>query len=200
MKLIFARHGETEANLADQFQGRIDTPLTEKGQQQATNLGKFLLHVSIDEVILSPLPRVKATYDIATAKRVIPTSIDERLIEICYGDWEGVSRAELDQEILKQRNDHRFTYIYPGTYNNIPGESYAIQYELRMKSFLEDLVSQNSEKTFLIISHQGPLLSVKKFFSKLTDEETGKVKTLNNEIYIVDVHSRSDHKLTSVTL
>jgi broad specificity phosphatase PhoE len=188
MKLIFARHGETEANLADQFQGRIDTPLTEKGQQQATNLGKFLLHVSIDEVILSPLPRVKATYDIATAKRVIPTSIDERLIEICYGDWEGVSRAELDQEILKQRNDHRFTYIYPGTYNNIPGES------------LEDLVSQNSEKTFLIISHQGPLLSVKKFFSKLTDEETGKVKTLNNEIYIVDVHSRSDHKLTSVTL
>jgi broad specificity phosphatase PhoE len=200
MTLIFARHGQTEANLADQFQGRLDTPLSETGRLQAEELGKFLTTKTIDTCILSPLPRVKMTYDIATNNITIPTTIDERLIEICYGEWEGKTRAELDQTILQERNDHRFTFEYPGIYNGIAGESYAIQYETRMKSFLQEIVLQDSKKTILVISHQGPLLSVKKFFDKLPDDEVGKVKTPNNELYIIEVHSPDNYRLESITL
>ncbi len=56
MKLILVRHGETEENVKHVLQGKSGGKLTEKGIEQAKNLGKHLKeNHKIDMVFCSPL-------------------------------------------------------------------------------------------------------------------------------------------------
>ena len=55
--LYFARHGQTVWNVENKICGATDIELTEKGHQQAIELGNKILHdnYSIDEILYSPL-------------------------------------------------------------------------------------------------------------------------------------------------
>lgn len=61
MKLYVARHGETEWNRLNKVCGRTDSPLTDKGLQQAQLLAERLDSCSIDVIIASPLSRAQET-------------------------------------------------------------------------------------------------------------------------------------------
>jgi probable phosphoglycerate mutase len=99
--LYFARHGETEANASGRLQGHTrDTPLTAKGEDQARDVGKALLKYVRDPLdwVCSPLPRARATMEIARAAYGLRPGgyrIDDRLIEINMGNWEGLTRDEV---------------------------------------------------------------------------------------------------------
>ena len=53
----FVRHGESEANRDRVFSGRRDSPLTERGRQQAVALADALEDVAFDRVVATPLSR-----------------------------------------------------------------------------------------------------------------------------------------------
>ena len=57
--IYFARHGETVWNVENKICGMTDSPLTEKGRQQARELGRKVKEsgVYIDEILYSPEPR-----------------------------------------------------------------------------------------------------------------------------------------------
>ncbi|RUM22639.1 histidine phosphatase family protein [Rhizobium phaseoli] len=104
MTIIFLlRHGETIWNAAGRFQGQKDSPLTERGRQQADQAGKLLArelerHDGEIDVHVSPLGRTKET--VARIARYIPlASRDEpRLMEVTTGSWDGMSHNEIDKE------------------------------------------------------------------------------------------------------
>jgi len=95
MNLLLVRHGETLWNRAGRYQGRTDIPLSDVGLEQVAALGKRLANVAIGVAIASPLGRAKTTAEAILAGRSTPLELDDGLLEISHGEWEGKLASEI---------------------------------------------------------------------------------------------------------
>jgi len=93
--IYLARHGETEWSLSGQHTGLTDLPLTDRGQQNARQLGPRLAGIKFAHVFTSPLQRASKTCELAGFKSVAETLPD--LVEWNYGDYEGLTTATIRQ-------------------------------------------------------------------------------------------------------
>jgi len=96
-------HGETEWNRRHRFQGRLDSPLTPHGMQQAHQAGKTLSLLIEDlskcRIVSSPLGRARQTAEIvctALSVSLDHLTLDPRLMEIDLGSWAGLTRDEVE--------------------------------------------------------------------------------------------------------
>jgi probable phosphoglycerate mutase len=100
--IYLIRHGQTEFNREDRVQGRIDSPLTDLGVAQAKAMGERLRALKAADgrewrVATSPLGRAMRTARIVAEAAGLPDpEVDARLIEVDYGQLEGLTRAEVD--------------------------------------------------------------------------------------------------------
>jgi broad specificity phosphatase PhoE len=92
VELWLARHGETEWTLSRQHTGVTDIPLTANGEEQARLLGNRLRDVEFDVVVSSPATRARRTADLAGFANF---EIDEDFVEYNYGEYEGITTAEI---------------------------------------------------------------------------------------------------------
>jgi broad specificity phosphatase PhoE len=123
LTLYFARHGETIANVEHRFQGRNDTPLTERGRAQAQMIGAILARLLKDRpaprFVASPLPRTRTMMEIVLASLHLPPvyDTDPRLMEIDLGAWSGLTDAEacaLDPQMWERRVNDKWNVRVPG--------------------------------------------------------------------------------------
>ena len=95
-RIIVVRHGETEWSREKRHTGRSDLPLTAEGREQALALGAVLAHLPFAGVFVSPLRRARETCELAGyADRAV---VDDDLIEWDYGEYEGLTSAEIEQD------------------------------------------------------------------------------------------------------
>jgi len=103
--LVLLRHGESTANAAGLLLGRTDTSLTEKGQRQAVALRALLGPVV--RLVSSPLARARTSA--AALGLDLPVEIDDRWIEVDYGEHEGRPLGEVPAEVWQRwRSDPTF--------------------------------------------------------------------------------------------
>lgn len=123
----FLRHGQTDWNVERRFQGHADIPLNETGRIQARRNGEVLREdiVRYRPVFFSsPLIRASETMEIARTAMGLPPrryTIDDRLLEIDLGDWNGRTPAEIEAEnpgAFAARERDKWRFAIPG------GESY----------------------------------------------------------------------------
>ena len=102
--IYFIRHGETDWNAEERYQGQADIPLNEKGRAQARRNGRaltaFLPAIATADFVASPLSRTRETMRIVRGELGLPPDqfrVDERLRELNYGHWEGQLASELPQ-------------------------------------------------------------------------------------------------------
>jgi broad specificity phosphatase PhoE len=100
--LYLIRHGETDWNRAQRYQGQRDIPLNDTGRAQARRNGavlKTLLpQIAAFDFVSSPLSRAVETTTLVREAMGLPTSefrIDSQLLELNYGHWEGMLASEL---------------------------------------------------------------------------------------------------------
>ena len=160
MKLYIARHGQTLWNVENRVSGRTDVPLTERGLQQAQELAKNAVGKGIEVIIASPLLRARQTAQAVSDAIGVPVEIDERLIELDFGKFEGGPRSDPDFQYTRAQ----FPARYPG------GES-AFQLAHRVYSALEDVKRKYDGKTVLLVCHGGVCRMVKSFFEDMTNDE-----------------------------
>jgi probable phosphoglycerate mutase len=92
--LLLVRHGESEANAAGLLAGRRDWPLTARGEAQARAVG--LAVGPVTRIVSSPLTRARATATIVAAQcRVGAVDVDDRWLELDYGELDGTPVAEV---------------------------------------------------------------------------------------------------------
>lgn len=92
--LYYCRHGQSELNLARIFAGRIDTPLTDRGRQQARLAGQSAKDLSIDLIVSSPLSRAYETAAIIAEQISYDLQnivVDPLFVEQSYGSMQGQS-------------------------------------------------------------------------------------------------------------
>ena len=81
MKLYLVRHGESVCNVRRMLYGRTDCALTDKGCQQAREVGEKLRSEVIERCVSSPLIRAAETARLVLWDRDIPIELDDGLME-----------------------------------------------------------------------------------------------------------------------
>jgi probable phosphomutase (TIGR03848 family) len=111
--VLLLRHGRTAANSQGGLAGRSPVGLDEVGRAQATGLRLRLRQVPLAAVVSSPLPRCRETVALAVPEASV--SLEERLIECGYGEWEGRSLTELATDRLWPVVQHHPSAVtFPG--------------------------------------------------------------------------------------
>jgi probable phosphoglycerate mutase len=93
--IAFVRHGQTELNRGGRLQGRLDAPLSELGLRQAAALGAGFAREPVVRVCSSPLRRACATAAAIASEHDLDVDVDERLIELDYGEWDGLALGDV---------------------------------------------------------------------------------------------------------
>ena len=91
--MYLVRHGQTESSARKAYSGRSDVALTDEGREQARRAAEQLAGAGIDAVFSSPLSRARDTAQAIADATGAPLTVDERLTEVDYGDFEGLDRA-----------------------------------------------------------------------------------------------------------
>ena len=170
--IYFARHGETVWNVENKICGMTDSPLTEKGRQQARELGRKVKEsgVPIDEILYSPLSRAADTAKAVAEAAGLPARCEPRLREQCFGKYEGTPRDGAEFRISKTH----FADRYDG------GES-MMQLAQRIYNLLDEL-RQDEDKTYLLVAHNGIARVVESYFHDMTNEEYSAAGIKNCEL------------------
>jgi alpha-ribazole phosphatase len=93
-RILFIRHAETE--MAGRFCGHSDPDLNAQGRAQLMDLARLLSAETIEGVYSSDLRRAQSTAQAIAAARSIPLSLRPALREIDFGQWEGLSWAQIE--------------------------------------------------------------------------------------------------------
>jgi broad specificity phosphatase PhoE len=109
--LVLARHGETDANASGLLLGRLDPPLNERGREQAAALAfTFAARTRPAAIVSSPLARTRATAEAIGVACGLDVEVDDRLVEVDYGVWDGHPFADLPADVVRRwRADPHFT-------------------------------------------------------------------------------------------
>jgi len=91
------RHGTTTMNVQNRYRGRRDIPLDAQGYQDAVDAARRLSTVGLTAVYTGPLRRTISTAQIiADEARVPDIRILHGLVNLDYGDWEGMTAEEAE--------------------------------------------------------------------------------------------------------
>ena len=93
--ILLARHGETDWNRENRFQGHADIPLNDRGREQARELADELAGEGVTAVYASPLVRAFETAQIVADRIGVPVRPEPRLMEVDVGSWSGLNRDEI---------------------------------------------------------------------------------------------------------
>ena len=95
-RIVFWRHGRTPWNAQQRFQGQTDIELDEVGIEQAQRAAGMLATLEPTRIISSDLLRARATAEPLARILDLPVAIDEGLRETFAGEWEGLTRPEME--------------------------------------------------------------------------------------------------------
>ncbi len=149
------RHGESDWNAANRFQGRIDRPLTDLGRQQAEALAEELAAAArLDAIYSSPLRRALDTAAVVGARLGLEPVAVEDLREVDVGGWAGLSREQ-----VQERFPDGFARWLAGGEGWEDGESYAAMSE-RVLAGLHRIAESHPDREILVVSHGGPIRAI----------------------------------------
>ncbi|CAN5668046.1 histidine phosphatase family protein [soil metagenome] len=151
--MLLTRHGHTVRSEPEQYLGqRVEAPLSERGRADARRLAERLAGVHIDRLLSSPLPRAAETATILAGDR-LPVETDDRLMELDYGAWEGITVEAIEHRF---GDDYARYVADPSSFVFEGGESGGLVAQ-RVSSFLDDTLdwwaSESVERTVLVVGH-----------------------------------------------
>ena len=144
--IAFVRHGQTELNRGGRLQGRIDAPLSALGARQAAALARGYASAPVTRVLSSPLQRAHATAEAIAASHGLSVEVDDRLIELDYGEWDGLALTDVSaDDWASWRNDVNFAP---------PGGECLCDVSERIASFCAEVLTGD---LVVAVSHVSPI-------------------------------------------
>ncbi len=182
--IYFLRHGETDYNAAGRLQGRMDIELNAKGRGQALRNGGVLADVINEPTemhyVASPLLRTRQTMQIARSCLRLPETpfdLDDRLLEINFGRWEGKSWDEIrrdDPEPYRARQAEGYDHAAPD------GESYAMVM-VRVQAWLDDVTTPT-----VVVAHGGIMRCLRGYVLGLPPEAILRLTVPQDKVMLIE--------------
>ena len=152
--IIFLRHGQAQNNTARVLAGRAPgVSLTEKGMQQANDIGKFLKSLNVTHIYTSPIERAKHTAEIVGNHLNLTPTEDERLFELEMGKFSGMPYDD-----LFAKHGNVFLKFYQGdpTIEENGVETFH-QVKRRVLDIVDHTKDAHSGKNVLLVTHMDPI-------------------------------------------
>jgi broad specificity phosphatase PhoE len=163
MKLLLVRHGESLGNLKRQWQGWMDVPLTELGQDQARRLTERLFQWSMENsvpiaaVYSSTLARAFQTASILAERWRVPLVLDSRLRERDIGVLQGLTWSDVEQRHPDVAQDIRQRWTVPA----LPDGETTDQLTERVGRAIDEIVVRTNGtrdgQAVVVVSHGGSI-------------------------------------------
>jgi len=184
--LYYVRHGETDFNRQGRLQGRRDTVLNAHGRQQAAECGVLLHDLFARDhrrpqdfkYAASPLKRARETMEIVRATLGLQPhdyEVDARLIEIAYGEWEGLTLQEIETQnasVLSARERDKWDFAPPG------GESYR-ELADRIGKWYGSLTADS-----VVAAHGGGVRALMAILNIVSEEQATRAQIEQGVIYV----------------
>jgi phosphoserine phosphatase len=149
VRVILARHGETEWNVEEIFRGQADVALNEKGLKQAELLATYLQGVKIEAVYSSPLKRAFQTARAVAKYQGIEPQANPGLNDLDFGEWEGLPLKEVAE---KYKDAYQQWLSYPESVK-IPGGETLAEVRARALALVSEVVARH-RGTVVLASHR----------------------------------------------
>lgn len=171
MRMYIIRHGQTAWNDRHCLQGRSNTELNESGRALAREAAEGMRDIPFDLAFTSPLRRARETAELIVGKRGVPIFLDERIIEISFGAYEGMSRTEAeahpeppgeparpeDPAWSRQKANYEINNFFYHPERYVPAQGGETLEELsgRTADFMRDICAREDlrDKTILVSTH-----------------------------------------------
>ncbi len=157
MKVYLIRHGETIWNSKGKLQGRVDIPLSKEGIEQARLTAEGMKDIPFDHVFTSPLKRSFVTTQIIVGDRGLEINRDPRLMEICFGIYEG----RRTRRMLRDPRYPRIQRLFkdPARYRAPRhGESLYAVSERVMEFYREQVLPLEGKREHVMVAGHGGIL------------------------------------------
>ncbi len=143
--IYLLRHGRTAWNAEGRLQGRGDSPLLDGSRQTIRRLAEVIRPVRFDLFLVSPLKRVAESYELMLPLNVSATRVEPALMEISFGDYNGLRMADVPAEVLQRRRADKWAEPWPN------GESYRDVFN-RLQPVVQEI--QHAGGTVGILAHE----------------------------------------------
>jgi len=187
--IIFVRHGESEGNKSDSFNGSLNLPLTERGKKQAEQTAEFLERYPIDAIYSSDLDRAYETATFTAKRKNIPIVKCRKLREIYGGDFEGIPYSEIEAKFPKEYHAWRHDM---GNCRCPNGESIKELFE-RVKFKVCEIAKKHRGQTVLITTHATPIRAMSTAWLKKDITDIGSIPWVKNASVTIVDYSDIDH-------
>jgi broad specificity phosphatase PhoE len=146
----FLRHGETAWNAEGRLCGSTDVPLSDVGRHQAQALARRMQPILVEALYSSPLGRALETARVIGHAIAREPVVDNRLVELNYGAWEGRTFEEIKREApaVYQAWD-----ADPGSLAPPQGETGAHLIE-RVTPFLAEVARKHPAGNVVVVCHK----------------------------------------------
>jgi probable phosphoglycerate mutase len=151
--IVLVRHGETDWNRDNRFQGHADPPLNDNGRAQARSLASELSGQTFGAAYTSPLRRASETAAIVAADLGLETVTESALKEVDVGSWSGLTRTEVEE-----RFPAGFARWLEYGHGWDDGETYDALGS-RVVTALLTIGARHSGTAVLAVTHGGPIRS-----------------------------------------
>ena len=172
-RIVLVRHGQTEFNREDRWQGSgSDAPLNDAGREEALQLATVLLERyagRVAAVYTSDLERARETARIVADRLGVEVVVEPALRELSHGRWEGLTHEEV---VTRWPTEHAEYQADPYHVRRGGGDSYQ-DLEARVWPALERLAERHHGERIVAVSHGGPIrLALSRILHKpLTDRD-----------------------------
>lgn len=190
--IILWRHGQTDWNVANKFQGHTDIPLNSVGEYQAAHAARLVIDMKPTAIISSDLQRAHKTAQALADIAGLEITIDARLRETNCGAWEGLTGEEIRAYDL----DNLREWSLGG--DNPAGGTGDRRSEVgaRAKAAIDDYLAGKDGQTLLVATHGGTARSIIGMFLELPIPMWSKIGGLSNASWSVLSHSPKGWLLT----
>lgn len=180
MKSLFiVRHGETEWNVARRMQGRLDSPLTDKGREQASVIGELIKKQGgVDHILVSPSGRTLETAYLINSHVQSEITEFEELMERDCGEWSGLTVDEVES---RYADDWRARLSDPYGFRPTGGENLQ-DMSVRVRDLLEELYAADVDD-LIMVTHGVMSKIILQFYLNLSDSQTAALQHPNELIY-----------------
>lgn len=189
--IYLVRHGQSDWNAANRFQGHVDRPLTDLGREQAGELARELAATALQGIYSSPLRRALDTATAVAVGHKLEVVADDGLREVDVGSWAGLTRAEVEE-----RYPGEFRRWVAGGDGWEDGETYQ-QMSARVLACVLRIADAHEDGAILVVSHGGPIRAIQAAAAGMTVHELRRVSPveLNARLSRVAVEGRRISRL-----
>ncbi len=153
MKIFIVRHGQTSGNSARKYFGITDIELNEEGIIQSGLISKRLERKNIYKIYSSSLKRALKTAEIIARPHKMSVEPKEDLMEINFGDWEGLSFQEIQKSY-----PHEFSKWQNNIMNfTTPNGESILELKKRVETAFDEILNSATENNVVIVTHGGPI-------------------------------------------